>query len=78
MYAQMAGADNMSYRLYHYGSVLVALADYTFIRETFWSIGKDHYSGLHRYSGQVFRGLLTAAVGVVLVVLLWVVHSRER
>jgi len=78
MYAQLAGAANVSYGLYHYGPVLVALADCTFVRETFRSIGDDHCPGLRRYSGQVFRGLLGAAAGVLLAVLLWVVHARER
>ncbi|RLN08081.1 hypothetical protein C2845_PM11G00770 [Panicum miliaceum] len=78
MYAQLAGAANVSYGLSHYGPVLVALADCTFVRETFRSIGDDHCPGLRRYSGQVFRGLLGAAVGVLLAVLLWVVHARER
>ncbi|OEL13512.1 hypothetical protein BAE44_0025471 [Dichanthelium oligosanthes] len=78
MYVQMAGAANVSYGLYHYGPVLVALADCTFVRETFRSIGEDNCPGLRRYSGQVFRGLLAAAAGVLLAVLLWVVHSRER
>jgi len=78
MYAQLAGAANVSYGLYHYGPVLAALADCTFVRETFRSIGDDHCPGLRRYSGQVFRGLLGAAAGVLLAVLLWVVHARER
>lgn len=78
MYEQLAGAADVSYGLYHYGPALVALADCTFVRETFRSIGEDHCPGLSRYSGQVFRGLLAAAVAVMLAVLLWVVHSRER
>lgn len=78
MYAQLTGAADVSYGLYHYGPALVALADCTFVRETFRSIGDDHCPGLSRYSGQVFRGLLAAAVAVLLAVLLWVVHSRER
>nr|CAB3445864.1 unnamed protein product [Digitaria exilis] len=78
MYTQLAGAANVSYGLYHYGPVLVELADCTFVRETFRSIGDDHCPGLRRYSGQVFRGLLAAGVGVVMAVLLWVVHARER
>jgi hypothetical protein len=78
MYDQLAGAANVSYGLYHYGPVLVDLADCTFVRETFGSIGVDHCPGLRRYSGQVFRGLLGAAVAVMLAALLWVVHARER
>ncbi|PWZ57216.1 hypothetical protein Zm00014a_014182 [Zea mays] len=76
--AELTGAADVSYGLYHYGPALVALADCTFVRETFRSIGDDHCPGLSRYSGQVFRGLLAAAVAVLLAVLLWVVHSRER
>jgi hypothetical protein len=78
MYEQLAGAADVSYGLYHYGPALVALADCTFVRETFRSIGDDHCPGLSQYSGQVFRGLLAAAVAVLLAVLLWVAHSRER
>ncbi|KAL6629971.1 hypothetical protein ACP70R_029736 [Stipagrostis hirtigluma subsp. patula] len=78
MYAQLAGAANVSYGLHHYGPVLAALADCTFVRETFRSIGDDHCPGLRAYSGQVYRGLLDAAVAVTLAVVLWVVHSRER
>jgi len=78
MYAQLAGAADVSYGLYHYGPALVALADCTFVRETFRTIGDDHCPGLSRYSGQVFRGLLAAAVAVLLAVLLWIVHLRER
>ncbi|CAL4970965.1 unnamed protein product [Urochloa decumbens] len=78
MYEQMAGAANVSYGLRHYGPVLVALADCTFVRETFGNIGGEHCPGLSRYSGQVFRGLLGAAAGVMVAVLLWVVHARER
>ncbi|KAJ1278229.1 hypothetical protein BS78_04G063200 [Paspalum vaginatum] len=78
MYEQLAGAADASYGLDHYGPVLVALADCTSLRETFRSVGDEHCPGLRRYSGQVFRGLLAAAGGVTLAVLLWVVHSRER
>ncbi|CAN6237355.1 unnamed protein product [Urochloa humidicola] len=78
MYEQMAGAANVSYGLRHYGPVLVALADCTFVREAFRSIGGEHCPGLRRHSGQVFRGLLGAAAGVVVAVVLWVVHARER
>jgi hypothetical protein len=73
IYAQLAGAANVSY-----GPVLADLADCTFVQETFRSIGSDHCPGLRRYSGQVFRGMLGAAVAVTLAVLLWMVHSRER
>jgi hypothetical protein len=78
IYAQLAGAANVSYGLRRYGPVLADLAGCTFVRETFRSIGSDHCPGLRRYSGQVFRGMLGAAVAVTLAVLLWVVHSREQ
>ncbi|GJM90411.1 hypothetical protein PR202_ga06688 [Eleusine coracana subsp. coracana] len=52
MYAQLAGAANVSYGLSHYGPALVDLADCTFVRETFRSIGADHCPGLRRHSGQ--------------------------
>ncbi|TVU00067.1 hypothetical protein EJB05_54560 [Eragrostis curvula] len=78
MYAQLAGAANVSYGLSHYGPVLAALADCTFLRETFRSVGDDHCPGLRRYSGQVFRGMLGAAVAVMLAVLMWVVHAKEQ
>ncbi|KAM0876339.1 hypothetical protein ACQ4PT_036238 [Festuca glaucescens] len=42
------------------------------------AVGKDHCPGLGMYSEQVYRGLLAVAVAVLLSVLLWVVHSRER
>ncbi|CAN6230602.1 unnamed protein product [Urochloa humidicola] len=78
MYEQMAGAANVSYGLRHYGPVLVALADCTFVRETFRNIGGDYCPGLLQHSGQVFRGLLGAAAGVLVAFLLWIVHARER
>ncbi|CAN6243325.1 unnamed protein product [Urochloa humidicola] len=78
MYEQLAGAANVSYGLQHYGPVLVALADCTFVRETFRNIGGDYCPGLGRHSGQVFRGLLGTAAGVLVALLLWVVHARER
>ncbi|KAK3152322.1 hypothetical protein QOZ80_2BG0157370 [Eleusine coracana subsp. coracana] len=78
MYAQLAGAANVSYGLSHYGPALVDLADCTFVRETFRSIGADHCPGLRRHSGQVFRGMLGAAVAVMAAVMLWVAHAREQ
>jgi hypothetical protein len=75
MYEQLASAANLSYGLQRYGPVL---ADCTFVREAFRSIGADRCPGLRRYSGQVFWGMHGAAVAVTLVVLLWVAHSRER
>jgi hypothetical protein len=78
MYEQLAGAANLSYGLQRYGPVLADLADCTFVRDAFRSVGADHCPGLRRYSGQVFWGMLGAAAAVTLAVLLWVAHSRER
>lgn len=78
MLGQMVGAANVSYGLSRYGPVLTDLADCTFVRRAFQAVGKDHCPGLGMYSEQVYRGLLAVAVAVVLSVLLWVVHSRER
>uniref|UniRef100_A0ACD5YP39 Uncharacterized protein n=1 Tax=Avena sativa TaxID=4498 RepID=A0ACD5YP39_AVESA len=78
MLAQMVGAANVSYGLSRYGPVLADLADCAFVRRAFQAVGQDHCPGLRRYSEQVYRGLLAVAVAVLLSVLLWVVHSRER
>ncbi|XBH61947.1 uncharacterized protein [Aegilops tauschii subsp. strangulata] len=78
MYAQMVGAANVSYGLSRYGPVLVDLADCAFVRRAFQAVGEDHCPGLRRYSEQVYRGLLAVAAAGLLLVLLWVVHSRER
>ncbi|KAL6888792.1 hypothetical protein ACP4OV_009818 [Aristida adscensionis] len=78
MYAELAGAANVSYGLHHYGPVLAGLADCSFLRETFRSIGDEQCPGLRAHSGQVYRGLLAAAAGVALAAALWVVHARER
>ncbi|CAM0946449.1 unnamed protein product [Alopecurus aequalis] len=78
MLVQMVGAANVSYGLSRYGPVLADLADCTFVRRAFQSVGEDHCPGLARYSEQVYRGLLAVAAAVLLSVLLWVVHSRER
>jgi hypothetical protein len=78
MLGQMVGAANVSYGLSRYGPVLTDLADCTFVRRAFQAVGKDHCPGLGMYSEQVYRGLLAVAVAVLLSVLLWVLHSRER
>ncbi|XP_040376278.1 uncharacterized protein LOC102704951 [Oryza brachyantha] len=78
MYAQMVAAANVSDGLSRYGPVLADMADCTFVRRAFRAIGDEHCPGLGRYSGQVYRGLLAVAGAVLVTVVLWVVHSRER
>ncbi|KAM0872156.1 hypothetical protein ACQ4PT_038904 [Festuca glaucescens] len=78
MLEQMVGVANVSYGLSRYGPVLTDLADCAFVRRAFQAVGKDHCPGLGMYSEQVYRGLLAVAVAVLLSVLLWVVHLRER
>ena len=78
MLAQMVSAANVSYGLSRYGPVMADLADCTFVRQAFQAVGDDHCPGLGRYSEQVYRGLLAVAAAVLLSVLTWVVHSREK
>uniref|UniRef100_A0A0E0JWF9 Uncharacterized protein n=1 Tax=Oryza punctata TaxID=4537 RepID=A0A0E0JWF9_ORYPU len=78
MYAQMVAAANVGDGVSRYGPVLADMADCTFVRRAFQVVGDEHCPGLGRYSGQVYRGLLAVAVAVMVSVVLWVAHSRER
>ncbi|KQJ93701.1 hypothetical protein BRADI_3g06197v3 [Brachypodium distachyon] len=78
MYTQMVGAANVSYGIARYGPVMADVADCEFVRQAFRSIEESHCPGLGKYSEKVYRGLLIVAGGLVVSLVMWVVHSRER
>ncbi|KAJ1273117.1 hypothetical protein BS78_06G256000 [Paspalum vaginatum] len=77
-YGQMTAATSVSQGLYEYGPFLVQLQDCSFVRETFTAISDNNCPGLERYSRDVYVGLLVISAGVMLSVVFWMVHTRQR
>lgn len=77
-YGQMTAATSVSQGLYEYGPFLVELQDCSFVRETFTAISDNNCPGLERYSRDVYVGLLIISAGVMLSVVFWMVHTRQR
>jgi len=77
-YGQMTAATSVSQGLYEYGPFLVQLQDCSFVRETFLSISDNNCPGLERYSRHVYVGLIIISGAVMLSVVFWMVHTRQR
>ncbi|RLM66312.1 uncharacterized protein C2845_PM16G21710 [Panicum miliaceum] len=77
-YGQMTAATSVSQGLFEYGPFLVQLQDCSFVRETFLSISDNNCPGLERYSRHVYVGLIIISGGVMLSVVFWMVHTRQR
>jgi hypothetical protein len=77
-YNQMTAAASISMGLYEFGPFLMQLQDCTFVRETFTSISVNNCPGLERYSRLVYDGLMLMSVAVMLSVVFWMVHTRQR
>lgn len=78
MYTQMIGAVNASYGIYHYGPFLAQLADCSFVRRTFRSISLNNCPGLGRNSKHIYVGLMMVSIAVMLSLIFWIIHARER
>ncbi|TKW06905.1 hypothetical protein SEVIR_7G271600v4 [Setaria viridis] len=77
-YGQMTAAASVSRGLYEYGPFLVQLQDCSFVRETFTAISDNNCPGLERYSRHVYVGLIIISGAVMLSVVFWMVHTRQR
>uniref|UniRef100_A0ACD5UWK2 Uncharacterized protein n=1 Tax=Avena sativa TaxID=4498 RepID=A0ACD5UWK2_AVESA len=77
-YNQMTAAASISKGLYEYGPFLTDLQDCTFVRETFTAISANNCPGLEQHSRIVYDGLLIFSVAVMISVVLWMVHTRQR
>lgn len=77
-YNQMTAATSISQGLYQYGPFLMQLQDCTFVRETFTAISDNNCPGLERYSRHVYIGLLIISAAVMLSIVFWMVHTRQR
>ncbi|CAM0901958.1 unnamed protein product [Alopecurus aequalis] len=77
-YNQMTAATSISKGLYEFGPFLMELQDCTFVRETFTSISMNNCPGLERNSRLVYDGLMLASAAMMLSVVIWMVHTRQR
>ncbi|XP_062183771.1 uncharacterized protein LOC133887806 [Phragmites australis] len=77
-YNQMTAAASISQGLYRYGPFLMQLQDCSFVRETFTAISDNNCPGLERYSRHVCIGLLVISAAVMLSIVFWMVHTRQR
>jgi hypothetical protein len=77
-YDQMTAAASVSRGLYEYGPFLVQLQDCSFVRETFTTISDNNCPGFERYSKHVYVGLIIISGAVMLFVVFWMVHTRQR
>ncbi|KAI5010199.1 hypothetical protein ZWY2020_012336 [Hordeum vulgare] len=77
-YNQMTAAASISRGLYEYGPFLMQLQDCTFVRETFSSISVNNCPGLRHYSRIVYDGLVVMSGSVMLSIVCWMVHTRQR
>lgn len=71
-YTDITASVNVSYGLYEESPFLVELIDSTYIKETFGKISKKYCPGLSRYSKWTYAGFITASVGVMLSLMLWI------
>lgn len=78
MYSQMAAAVNVTYGLYHYGPFLVDLEDCTFVRRTFTEVSNNYCPGLQSYTKWIYWGSVAVSVAVMLSLVFWIIHERER
>ncbi|KAK8926609.1 hypothetical protein KSP39_PZI018250 [Platanthera zijinensis] len=78
IYDQMIVAANTSKRLYQYSPFLVMLTNCSFARETFSFIVADHCPGLELYSKRMYCSLIVFSASVLLSLVLWMGHVRER
>ncbi|KAF0890767.1 hypothetical protein E2562_004256 [Oryza meyeriana var. granulata] len=77
-YGQMTAATSISQGLYQYGPFLMQLQDCSFVRETFTAISDNNCPGLERYSRDVYIGLLVISGAVMMSIVFWMVHTRQR
>ncbi|XP_040379263.1 uncharacterized protein LOC102706278 [Oryza brachyantha] len=77
-YGQMTAAASISQGLYQYGPFLMDLQDCTFVRETFMAISDNNCPGLELYSRHVYLGLLLISGAVMMSIVFWMVHTRQR
>ncbi|KAM3390752.1 hypothetical protein ACQJBY_012390 [Aegilops geniculata] len=77
-YSQMTAAASISMGLYEYGPFLMNLQDCTFVRETFTSISVNNCPGLRYFSKTVYHGLILVSASVMVSIVCWMVHTRQR
>ncbi|TVU16312.1 hypothetical protein EJB05_39869 [Eragrostis curvula] len=77
-YSQMTAAASISQGLYRFGPFLMQLQDCSFVRETFTAISHNNCPGLERYSRHVYVGLLVISGAVMMSIVFWMVHTRQR
>jgi hypothetical protein len=77
-YSQMTAAASISQGLYRFGPFLMQLQDCSFVRETFTAISDNNCPGLERYSRHVYIGMLVISVAMMLSIVFWMVHTRQR
>ncbi|KAL6844051.1 hypothetical protein ACP4OV_025724 [Aristida adscensionis] len=77
-YSQMTAAARISAGLYRFGPFLMDLQDCSFVRETFWYISDNKCPRLELYSRHVYTGLLVTSGAVMLSIVFWMVHTRQR
>lgn len=78
IYNQMTVAVNISFALYHYSPFLVGLQDCTFVRDTFAYVSRKNCPGLRLYTEWIYIGLLMVSAAVMLSLIFWIIHARER
>ncbi|GJN26251.1 hypothetical protein PR202_gb14169 [Eleusine coracana subsp. coracana] len=77
-YGQMIAAASISQGLYRFGPFLMQLQDCSFVRETFTAISHNNCPGLELYSRHVYIGLLVISGAMMLAIVFWMVHTRQR
>ncbi|PKA47849.1 hypothetical protein AXF42_Ash019860 [Apostasia shenzhenica] len=77
-YGEMTSAASFGRGLYLHTPFIVKLEDCSFARETFSAIGTDYCPAFERSTKEMFAGLVVVAVAVMLSVVLWMVHVRQR
>lgn len=75
-YGNIITSTNVSYALYEQSPFLVDLIDSTYIEQTFDRISRIYCPGLSRYSQWTYVGFVTASVGVILSLMLWICNLK--
>ncbi|XP_020581478.1 uncharacterized protein LOC110025364 isoform X2 [Phalaenopsis equestris] len=78
IYSQLIVATTMSQSLYLFSPFLIMVANCSFGKETFSLIETDYCPGFVRYSKGMYRCLTLFSAAMILCLIFWMVHVRER
>ncbi|CAH9076120.1 unnamed protein product [Cuscuta epithymum] len=77
-YKQIITLVNVSSGLYDGIPFVIELMNGTFLTKTLFDLSKDFCSGLEEYSEWVYFGLITSSTMLMLLLVQWIIYSKQR